>query len=371
MLIFGLANQALAADEGTLIVEQKDTEHFGEWGIGHSTGVIEGKEEIYTSTRSAGNYTITVTPPAGSVATIEAYEDDELKETFNSRTANGYLGSGSTLKFVLTYVFSKTGTVGVTSIPAGIPFDLKGPLKTYSGVTPESYTDIVEGTYAVHYKPSSPCITPRPMARSLKEGGRIGFSIDLQCAKSDSGNNVSSNNDEPEEEEEEQEEAPKPPKLRVSLTSSSREVTAGGTARASLIVVNRGEGTLDNLTIDYRYDSSKVEIQGGRGAQKQAGRMTWTIPSLSPGAKWSQSIGAKVKDSVTNGTNVSSTITVSGDDLSNIPIRSRSASSELGVITVMPATGIGFALDAILLAIFGLASLALIGTREVYEVVRR
>jgi hypothetical protein len=40
-------------------------------------------------------------------------------------------------------------------------------------------------------------------------------------------------------------------------------------------------------------------------------------------------------------------------------------------MTIMPATGIGFALDAILLAAFSLASLALIGSREVYGFARR
>ncbi|MBT3835445.1 hypothetical protein HOF56_04350 [Candidatus Peribacteria bacterium] len=369
ILASGFANQAIAADEGTLIVEQKGTQHFGEWGIGHSTGVIEGDEENYSSERPAGNFSITVSPPAGSVPTIEVYEDGTLKETFDSRTANGMLGSGGTLKFVLMYEFSRVGTVGVTSIPAGIAFDLKGPLETYSGVTPASYNEMAEGTYAVHYKPASPCPTPRPMARSLEDGGRIGFSIELTCEGATSS--ADSKDDEPKEKEEEQEETSSPPKLRVSLSSSSREVAAGATSRVSLVVANRGKGTLNDLTVDYRYDSSKIEATGGRGAQKQTNRMTWTIPSLAPGAKWSQSLGAKVKDSVSNGTNVSSTVTVSGDDLSGMPIRGRSASSEFGVMTIMPATGIGFALDAILLAAFSLASLALIGSREVYGFARR
>ena len=105
-------------------------------------------------------------------------------------------------------------------------------------------------------------------------------------------------------------------------------------------VLNRGDEILRNLTVDYRFDSSKTSVQGVRNGTAGANQVTWTIASLNPGEKWEESFGLKASTALENGAIISSSVTVLGEDVSGVPTSQRSASKQLSVIKMLPKTGV-------------------------------
>lgn len=364
---------AADGDTGSVLVEQLNTEYLGSkrigsWGIGTPYGTIEGEsEKVELKKKPLGNYTLTVRPPDGAVSKIEVYQDGTLAETFESRTAKGKLvSSGGTLKFTIKYSYSLIGDVSVISVPSGIPYTLKGPAETIDGVTPESYQNRVAGFYTVYYKLPKPCKPVMPISRKLEAGGRLGFSTEFACEALKKPVKP-----EPEPEPEPEEPAGPPSRanqnpVRVSLTTASTEVPAGGNARYNIVVLNRSDDELKNLTVEYRYDSAKLTIQGARDASRSPNTLRWTIASLPSSGKWETGFGGAVAEGIGNGDMVLASVTVSGDDLAGVRSSQRSASAQFGVIKELPQTGVELELFALLaLVVTSFFSLALSGVKEV------
>ena len=331
---------------GTVIVDQGDTEFLGSWGLATPVGVISGTTRLFTSTeKPAGNYSLTVTPPAGALVKIDVYNNDTLTKSDDSRTAAGILGSGGTLKFKMSYDFVLMGTVSVLSSPSGLQATLKGPRGAQTVTTPFTSDTMPEGSYSVTYILPKSCRPIPPLARNLETKGRITFVHESKCealiggassqssSVSSSSSSSSSVSSQP---------APSRPvnPLRVSLTSAAGEITAGATARMTVAVFNRGDSVLRNLTVDYRFDGAKLSVQGARGATMSPNQASWTIPSLAAGAKWEESFAVKADPALQNGTTLTSSVTVLGNDVSEVPASQRSASNQLSVIKMLPKTGV-------------------------------
>ena len=367
-------NMVQAADEeGFVIIEQINTKflgvkRIGSWGLATPFGAIDGEsEKIELKKKPLGNYALTVDPPDGAVSKIEVYQDDVLTETLEARTAHGKIvSSGGTLKFTIKYAFSQVGEVSVTSTPNGIPFTIKGPVETFDGVTPESYQNRVAGFYTVYYKLPKPCKPVLPISRKLEPDGRLGFSTEFACEALKEDKKP----EKPKEEPKEPEEPKKPARrtqspVRVSLGTASAEVTAGGSARYNIVVLNRGDDELEDLTVEYRYDSSKVTIQGARDASRSPNTLRWNIASLPSSGKWETGFSGAVAEGIGNGDTVLASVTVSGDDLAGVRSSQRSDSAQFGVIKELPQTGVEFELFALLaLVVTSFFSLALSGVKE-------
>lgn len=371
-----LPSLAHAEEAGTITVEQKGADYLGiqrlgKWGLATPVGVVEEELETFSENRIAGNYALTIRPPAGATQVIEVYEGGALIETFDSRTAHGEILSGSTLKFSIIYTFSLVGNVSVNSNPPNIPFELKGPAGSLKGKTPATFENRVEGAYTIYYKLPKACKPPPPISRKLESKaeniGRIGFSFESFCSalKKDT---------QPEKEEPKKEEEKPPVKkparviknsVRVALSSNSAEVAAGGTASLSLVVLNRSSVALENLTVEVRYDGSKLSIGGARDARKSANKLEWTISSLPKGGKWQTNFSGNIADSIGNGDIVSASATVSGDDLKGVRSSQRSSSVQIGALKILPPTGAPLDLFALLaLGIIGFMSLTVAGMQE-------
>jgi len=363
-----------ADEEGSITIEQLNTEFLGvkrvgSWGLATPFGAIDGdSEKIELKKKPMGNYALTVKPPSGAVSKIEVYQDDVLTETFEARTANGKLiSSGGTLKFTIKYSFSQIGDVSVTSKPSKIPYTLKGPVETFEGLTPGHYPNRVAGFYVVYYKLPKPCKPVLPIARKLEAGGRLGFSSEFACKSLKEDKEPPKPEPEPEPEPEDK----KPPRrtqspVRVSLGTASAEVTAGGSARYNIVVLNRGDDELKDLTVEYRYDSAKLTIQGARDASRSPNTLRWTIASLPSSGKWETTFTGAVSDAAANGDTVLASATVSGDDLAGVRSSQRSDSAQFGVIKELPQTGAAMELFALVaLVVTSFFSLALSGVKEV------
>lgn len=372
MALLPVQSFAQSGGEGTVIIEQKNTEYqgmkrLGKWGLATPVGVIEGESErIEIKKKPTGNYILTVTPPAGALSTIEVFENDVLKETFNQKkTANGKLTiSGGTLRFTVTYAFTLIGHVAVTSDPPGVNFELRGPDGFIAkGKTPINFPDSVAGTYTNYYLLPKECRKFLPVSRKLEPNGRVGFSAVFDCAALGGGPRPTPTPaPKPTPPPPAPAPAPRPSTqspVRVSLNVASSEVTAGGTARYTLVVLNRGEDDLKDLTAEFRFDASQITIVSARDTERSGNMLRYTIASLPKDGKWEASITATVNDSVTNGTNVSATVTVSGDDIKDVRASQRSDSAIFGVIKELPQTGVAFLLPFELIAILALACTSL------------
>ena len=345
---------------GTVIVDQGNAAFLGDWGLATPTGVITGNTRLFTSEeKPTGNYALTITPPAGALVTIDVYNDATLTKSFDSRTATGLLGSGGTLRFHIMYDFSLLGTVSIVSTPPGLRATLKGPRGSETVTTPYSNDNMPEGTYSVTYILPTGCRPVAPIARSLQTKGRITFSHDSQCPLLTGGSSSSSSRSSSSSSSSSST-APTPPPptrpenpLRVSLTSGSTEITAGAGARLTASVFNRSNMTLRNLTVEYRYDNSRLSVQGVRNGVTGTNQVTWTIASLAPSAKWEESFGIKVAENLENGATLSSTVTVTGDDLQGVPVSQRSATRALSILKTLPATGVPFDLLYIIVGASG------------------
>jgi len=365
--------QSATSDGGVVTIEQKHVDYqsvqrLGQWGLATPVGVIEGEsEQIDLKKKPVGNYVLTVTPPAGAQSTIDVYQDGTLVSTSaDQRTANGKMvSSGGTLKFVITYSFIFVGNVSIGSTPSGIPFEIKAPAGVIlKGRTPAEFPKSVEGTYAAYYILPKSCKPVQPISRKLEANNRINFSMEFNCAaltggtssSATSASSTSSTSSTPKP-------TPKPSTtqspVRVALSAAASEVTAGGTARYTIAVLNRGESDLSNLSVNFQFDSAVLEIQGARDAVRSGNSLVFPINSLPKDGKWETTFTATVDDSVVNGANISATATVSGDSINDVRASQRSASVSFGVIKVLPQTGVAATDVLMLLAIISAFFLSL------------
>ena len=167
--------------QGTIIVDQGKTPYVGSFGLSMPTGVLDGESRIFTTQKPAGQYALTVTPPAGAVVHIDVYNDDTLTKSFNERTATARLDAGQTLKFSISYAFTRVGHLSVTTNPPGIRANLRGPRGMQRITTPFSDEHMPEGTYSVTYLLPALCKSPPSAARRLVAKGRVFFSQDIAC----------------------------------------------------------------------------------------------------------------------------------------------------------------------------------------------
>lgn len=128
-----------------------------------------------------GAYLLFVEPPPGSETKIEIYDGSILLKSENTPQISFDATVSSNLTVKVQYTLTDFGEVGVTSVPAGIPFVLKGPKDAvYEGITPESFANMPVGDYGVNYFPKG-CTEPPGQGESLKDGSKVYFSITMKC----------------------------------------------------------------------------------------------------------------------------------------------------------------------------------------------
>lgn len=357
LFLFAPIEETHAQGTGTVVVQQAEETHLGSFGLATPVGVIEGESKIFTSEKPAGNYALTVTPPAGAVPTINVYNNDTLTESFDSRTAVGTLRGGETLKFVVLYDFVLVGTVSIISTPPGLEAILKGPWGSQTIRTPMSLEDQPEGTYSVTYLLPVGCRPVAPIARSLKTGSRVTFAFTSACPLLTGAQPQPQPSPPPPP-------SPTPPPpppptrrpvsaLRVSLRTGSDEIAAGASARATIRVLNRGTESLKNLSVVFRFDGNHISVAGARGATLGENEVRFAVAALPPNATWEESFAVKASPTIQNGATLTSGVVVEGEGLAEIPLAQRSTSSQIRVIRVLPKTGVPLT-DALSLLSFAL-----------------
>lgn len=181
-LLLALASPA-AAEGFTLTIDQENTiESTATWTLGlpnHES--IERSHKSLTLTELyPGNYTLFVTPPNGTVATLTLYEGETVLEQVNHQLSFK-AAEGQVLRILIVNTLVNTGKVSINSEPAGVPFTIRGPNKwTASGVTPHFYDAMPVGNYSVQFEPEG-CTKPAAKSDLLLKNGRADFFLELSC----------------------------------------------------------------------------------------------------------------------------------------------------------------------------------------------
>lgn len=138
-------------------------------------------DDFSSSNLPAGLYSVFIYPPAGTSIDAKFYLDGELQEQ-NGANMTFTLSVGQQATFDVEYLYTRTGKVGVSTTPNGIPFTLKGPDGLeWTGITPDNYEDVPEGQYTVLLDAPEGCGAERPIADRLVKGGRVFFSYEFEC----------------------------------------------------------------------------------------------------------------------------------------------------------------------------------------------
>ena len=157
--------------------------------IGHWTLIrpnnerTEGDDSEYKfSGLTAGKYTFTTTLPQGASAIIEVYENDTLSKTITSPQISFAIHEGVDIFLKITYTYTRTGKVIVSSTPAGLAFSIKGPNNLEErGVTPASFEGYPEGQYTAYFDEIEGCPNPPAQSGRMEKDGRVSLQVHIQC----------------------------------------------------------------------------------------------------------------------------------------------------------------------------------------------
>jgi hypothetical protein len=142
--------------------------------------------------------------------------------------------------------------------------------------------------------------------------------------------------------------------VSFSVVPDTAEVVPGGRVRFSLNVRNTGSSTIDDATVQVRYDSSVATLlnNGGGTVVLDASTVRWILPPLASGKTWTTSIILGVNERVPAGSIISLVSTIEGNDIRTITLDSRTQVAGVAVIGELPSTG--FPLDLIVLSMIAI-----------------
>ncbi|MBI1812436.1 S-layer homology domain-containing protein [Candidatus Peregrinibacteria bacterium] len=188
LLLAGTVSHSSANDESagtaSITFEQKSMSQ----ALGTLT-LLEPNQETVTVTTAAstatalssGKYTLFVASPNGTSTTIRVVKGASTIASADTPQVSFDVGEGDQLHVAVEYHLVSFGLVGVSSDPAGIPFELRGPNDFLGkGITPKSFETMPIGEYAVTYKPRG-CLVSPARSNRLEKNGHAYFSITIKC----------------------------------------------------------------------------------------------------------------------------------------------------------------------------------------------
>ena len=121
---------------------EQDPDVVGTWTLVRPGNLrTEGDEKDFAFDElDAGMYTFSTNLPKGTSAVIDLLLNGQLVETVERPQISIPLDGLDRYLVKVTYTYSRTGLISVSSSPAGLTFTLKGPNETvHVGQTPASY----------------------------------------------------------------------------------------------------------------------------------------------------------------------------------------------------------------------------------------
>jgi hypothetical protein len=187
--LFAFTGTIHADATATIKIEQVSSGQIGTWTLLSTDGSSKSssdtgvdKTNYSMSLSEFSPLTLIVTPPAGMSVKISMYRGGDLKTTTSTPQMTITPFPNDSYRFVIQYALTKLGSLGVTSNPSNLRVRIKGPTgKSYSSLTPHTFTNIPAGQYSVIVSPSRKCIQPATHSVVVDPGGRNVVDITLMC----------------------------------------------------------------------------------------------------------------------------------------------------------------------------------------------
>lgn len=129
----------------------------------------------------AGRYTLLIAPPKGMSTVVTISRGSEAISVAKVPQITFEIAEGESLSVDIQYTLSFYGSIVVTSDPASMPFELKGPNSmSRTGITPATFEKMPIGQYNVTFKPTG-CNTPPPKSSLVSQNDRVSVNISLRC----------------------------------------------------------------------------------------------------------------------------------------------------------------------------------------------
>lgn len=314
-LLFGSFVVSAHAAGASIVIEQKGPfRSLGNYFLTRPDGVqVNGNNyEVtkFVTNAPLGNYTLKVEPQAGALTSIRIIQDDTEIASIAGTELSFNLETTGSVRIEISYVFF--GTVSVTSIPSGVPFELKGSnYPRIVGVTPAVYTNLPPLTFRVQYGSVPGCRAPKAQERQLLINDELRFEGEYLC-------NLNVDTDVPEETEVIVTEGDlSVPHVRIWHSISQSEVLPGGAFRVTLGIRNLTQTTLRNLVLSDQIEADKVMTDPALpdGGVRRGDLLVWDIPEIFSGQTWTTTYVAHTREDIAAGTPIVFTGRVEGNDI--------------------------------------------------------
>ncbi len=180
-----------ATAQATITIEQISSALLGSWTLlsasgstytSSDVGVNKMRHSIAISEFSP--MTLSVVQPPGMSVKLGIYRGDALVKSIEIPQYSFTPYPNDSYRFLVQYSLSRLGSLGITSTPSGVRLRLKGPTaKTYSAVTPFTFTSLPAGRYSVLLSATSACVQPPPHAAVVEPEQRNTLHITMNCDK--------------------------------------------------------------------------------------------------------------------------------------------------------------------------------------------
>jgi hypothetical protein len=185
-IILGLPTsqaQDVAATAKVFIQQQSPNEYLGSVILikPDQSSKEKNDQSFIIDSLYPGLHSVLVSPPKGMSTVITVYRNDEVIKTAPVPQLAFQVEANDELRIEIKYTLSYFGTVGVTSSPGGVQFELSGPNNfVMKSKTPITLEKMPIGAYSVRFLPDG-CVLPPPKSDVLKHLGRVSFSITFNC----------------------------------------------------------------------------------------------------------------------------------------------------------------------------------------------
>jgi uncharacterized repeat protein (TIGR01451 family) len=129
------------------------------------------------------------------------------------------------------------------------------------------------------------------------------------------------------------------------------EVRPGDTISYTITFENILPYPISNFRVEDRMDMQYMRVIGASSGQMEGDRIVWSVPQIAPGEKWTVNYTAQVSQNAPHGMSIGNIVTVSGQGLEGLSLTERTATLHIGIVSVLPPTGVGF--DGIFLGFTG------------------
>lgn len=195
LLLVAKGNTTHASSQASVTIEQISSNAVGTWTLISGDGSSRSSSADGIDTKSQfmalsdfGPMTLSVLPPQGTSVKISVYRGGELVESVLTPQYSFTLYPNDTYRFLIQYSLSRTGSLGITSVPPHVRFRMKSESgKAYAGITPFTFVNIPAGRYSVQLASVEGCLQPAPQSAVLIPEERVTMHVSVNCQKAETG----------------------------------------------------------------------------------------------------------------------------------------------------------------------------------------